>query len=493
MKPRMNRIHFVLAGGVLVLGLAARLHGLSLESATGDEVFILSLLNAPTYHAFAEQSATFDPTARLAPVYGLVAYAWSQLFGPSLLAARALPVLLSVACLPLLYALGLRMACGTSAAFLGSLLAALSLPCIFYGQDVRFYALLQLLSLLSMLGLVQAVETGGRPAWLVHFAANAALLWTHSFAPLLWLAQGAYLLCFHRRPFARWMGWTLAHVALLGLFAVWLMMLGYSPGNEAAPYQDRLAGWRECGAAWLMFAGGRFSEENPAPYLPGGFSMDLPLGLALAAASLRLIWQTAIHRIEAPGGFRGAVLLALWLFVPLAALYAFSLEWRMVFYPRYAIYCAFPASLLLAAGATWNLKPATQAILATLLIAASSYQAFALPRPFRADHQAAARDIRRDPDAAVHALKPFNARAAAYALGVGDYRTIENWGLPELCAETEAQAKAGRTVWVLFHRWDRTADFEIAMQRAGLDSKKHLYAGMPPLIGYRVRIAELLQ
>lgn len=490
MKPRIHRTHFILAGVALALGIAARLHGLALESATGDEVFTVSLLNAPSYPAFAKQSAIFDPTARLAPVYGIVAYAWAQVFGSGLLAGRALSVLLSVACIPLVYALGLRLAGGAIAAFLGSLLAAVSLPCVFYGQDIRFYALLQLLALVSMLAFAYAIESDCKWAWLIHFAANTALLWTHSFAPLLWLAQGAYLLCFHRRPCARWVGWTLAHMALLCLFAVWLMRLGYSPASEAAPYQDRLAGWRECGAAWLMFAGGRFSEENPAPYLPGGLSMDPLLGLALAAASLRLTWQAANRRHQAPEAFRGTVLIGLWLIVPLAALYVFSLEWRMVFYPRYAIYCAFPASLLLAAGATRGLRPATQAVLATLLVAASCYQVFALPKPFRADYQAAARDIHRDPDAAVHALKPFNARAAAYALGVGDYRTIENWGLPELCSETEAQAIEGRTVWVLFHRWDRTADFETAMQRAGLNAEKHRYAGMPPLIGYRVRRAE---
>ncbi len=483
--------HGILMVLAMLVGLGVRLHGLSLESATGDEVFTVSLLGSSSLSAFLEQSAAFDPTARLAPAYGIVAYVWAQLFGSGLLAARALTVLLSVGCIPLVYALGLRLAGGWIPAFAGALLSALSLPGVFYGQDLRFYALFQFLSLISMVSFARAVETNGKGAWVLNLLANAAMLWTHSFAPLFWLCQGLFLICFRRRPMKHVAMWGLCHALLLGLLALWLARLGYSPESEAAPYQDRLAGWREVGAAWLMFAGGRFSEENPAAYLPGGFSMDILLGAALVVACLRLMWYTTRNREEEPHTFQGTILLGLWLGVPLVALYLFSLEWRMVFYPRYIVYCTFPASLLLAVGATRGLRSSAQAVLALVIVGISGVQTLSLPRPFRADYQAAARDINQDRNPAVHALKPFNARAAAYALGIADYRSIENWGLPELCAETAAQAKDGRVVWVLFHRWARIDDFESSLSKEGIEWIRHEYAGMPPLIGYRVQRTSL--
>ncbi len=472
-------------GAALVLGLGLRLHALGAESATGDEIFILKLLGAKNVPAFLSQSFSLDPTARLAPLFGLLAYGWAALFGPGLFTARLLPVMLGLACIPLSYWLGWVWS-GRFAARTAAFLTAAALPQIFFSQDVRFYALFNLLSLLSIGSLAQWLRTNQDKWGWAHGMLNAALLWTHAFVPVLWCAEALWLAWLDRRKLGPWLA---GHFFLLGLFAVWLGALDYSPSVESSAYHDRPASWREAGAALLMFAGGRFSEENPARYMPGGVSLDEPLGAALLALAAIAGLQAWRARDAKPGQFRGVALLVLWLHMPPLLLWMVSETWRMVFYTRYMLHAGFAALLLMSIGLASIPQAWLRRGLCLLVLGMLAWQALAIPRPFRADYQSAARDIRQDKNPSVHALKPFNARAAAHALDLPDYRAIENWGLPELCQETMDDAREGRPVWVLFHRWDRTGDFEQAMRNAGFRCERREWPGMPPLIGYRVSLA----
>lgn len=485
--PRTRRAHLLLLAAITLLGMTLRVWRIGEESATGDEVFTLALLNAPGLQAFWEQSFAFDPTARLAPVFGTLAYGWACLFGPGLLAARMLPLLLGCVSIPLLYIFARRLA-GPPAGLIAALGLALSSAHRFYSQDVRFYALLCFLALLSMLLFVRALESGGRWNWTAYFLVNAALLWTHAFAPLLWLAQGAFFCVFFSKPLARLRAWAAGLALLLALFLAWLCLLHYAPETESAAYVDRPAGWREAATALLVFLGVRSSDENPAAYMPGGVSMDIVVGALFLALASYWLAVTIRNRRARPEDFRQACLLLLWLGVPMAVLLFLSAGWRMVFYHRYILYSCFAAHLIVALAMVRLPRLSLRVTVGVLYFGLCGYQAVAMPRPERADYQQAARAIAGESaPCTVHALKPFNARGAAYALGLPSGDLIENWGLPELCAETVADLKDGKpAVWVLFHRWERTQDFERSMQAAGCAAAKTIYPGMPPLIAYRV-------
>ncbi len=469
---------------LLLLGLALRLWGLGGESASGDEVFTLTLLDAPDLGSFLERSFTYDPTARMVPGYGIVAYGWAQVFGPSMYSLRVLSILLSLGAMVLAFWLA-RQLCDHATALLATFFVAVSAPGVYYGQEVRFYALLGFLGVLSVALLVKALDSGGKRWWILYALANAAMLWVHAFAPLLYAVEGLWLLLFHRRPWKRLAAWALFHLALMACFALWLWLLRYNVEGETMLYYDRPAGWREVAAAVLVLAGTRFSNHSPAAYMPGGLSLGLPLGLLFVAGTAGYLAFVLVRGTQTER--RAAFLLGAWLILPAMGLLVLTYTWKMVFFERYVFYSCYAAALLLAAALMRLPKPRIRAAAVTLCCAAFLYQAIAAPRPFRADYEAAAAAIAAEPGPVrVHALKPFNARAAFFAADLTEEREVEFWGFREICAGTADAAQQGDTVWVLFRRWERTADFEKAMGGAGLSAERRLFEGVPPLVGYRV-------
>ena len=485
-----TRQRALLLGVITAWAFLLRVHGIGGESATGDEVFALELLDSPTLSDFLTRSSSFDPTARLAPLYGIAVYGWAALFGPGMVAARLFSVFCGTACVPLLYCVGRRLF-GERAAWLSSALLATATVHIYYGQETRFYALLSLLSLLSMAAFLRAEQEGGRFFWGVNLAANAAMLWTHSFSPMFYLLQGAYLLLNRDRRWRRIAVWAAVHGTILVLFAVWLRILDYDPGTESLVYFDRPPGWKELASALVVFAGGRFSKENPAPYMPGYLSFDLVVGaLFLLAAGVVVLHAFRRDGDESQADRRNTLFVFVWLFGPILLLFFVSKAWRMLFYPRYILYSSFPVYLLLARGCVGVPTRAWRRGLCGVLLCMGAYQALAIPRPWRPGYDRAAIDCRRDPEAAVLVLKPFNARAMAYVLGAERGRMVEYWGFRELCEAAGTEAAKDRPVWAVFYQWDNTNAFQAAMEARGLDATRHEYGGLPLLICYRVRLPE---
>lgn len=473
----------------LVAGLTLRMLSLDREAAWGDEALTAACLPAGSFGDYLQCAFEQDPTIRLAPLYHLVQYAWSVCFGGQLYSLRMLSVLLSVVAMIQIYGLARRLA-SPAVARAAVLLFGLSLFQIYYAQEVRVYALLNVLALAAMEGFLAYGRRGNRRALAACLAFNAMLLLTHSFTVLLVVAQGVALLGFgfDRRKIAGWYG---VHAVLAMAFVAWVALIGYDFGNESLAYGDMPAGLRELGVTALQFAGARFSNGNPGAWLAGGWNAEWGILVLVAGTVCGFLWRV-LRDANAGDGEpvrRAEVLtLVIWLVVPVLLLFVIGRLWRPCFFTRYVAYAAIPLSILVPLGLGSIRPDVLRRAVFALLIGLLLWQNLALPRPFRADYRALVRGVEADPatEKVVLALKPFNHRAAAYALRENGVTVELLYGLKETIGIARARAAAGKSVWVVFYRWDNLDGFEDALLREGITFRQFQTAGMPPLALYHV-------
>lgn len=103
----------------------------------------------------------------------------------------------SVACVPMIYLLGLRTL-GRRAGLVAAAWFAISPFEIFYGTETRAYALVTAFTLLSTLALLSAVGEQRRRWWVVYGVASVAAVYSHYIAVLVLAPQAAWALWTHR-------------------------------------------------------------------------------------------------------------------------------------------------------------------------------------------------------------------------------------------------------------------------------------------------------
>jgi len=285
--------------------------------------------------------------------------------------------------------------------------------------------------------------------------------------------------------------WYGAHGSMaLGLVG-WLAWLRYDLDGQSAAYGDMPAGWRELANTFLQFSGGRFSNINPAPFMPGGISLDLPIAVGVLLLAGYAVWRAiSPPALSADSGPRGGdiFLLLTCLAAPVLLLFALGWLWRPCFFTRYAIYSALPLYALGGLGLGQIANKKLRHLAGALAIVLFAWQVLALPRPFRADYGAVARYVAADnaEEKVVLALKPFNYDAVAYALRDSGVETVKFYGLKEIAGIAAQRAGADVSVWVVFYRWDDLAGFESRMEAEGLVFRRFETSGMPPLDLYQV-------
>jgi hypothetical protein len=125
-------------------------------------------------------------------VHFLLAWVVAHL-GGGLYAMRFLSALFATASLPAIAVLGNRLA-GRRAALAGTALAAASWLLLFHGIYARMYSLFLLLSTLSYLVLLRALDRGGARAWTLWAVTMLLCIGTHPYGALVLGSQGLYVL-----------------------------------------------------------------------------------------------------------------------------------------------------------------------------------------------------------------------------------------------------------------------------------------------------------
>ncbi len=238
------------------------------------------------------------------PLYYLLLYGWTLVFGTSDIVLRLFSIACSLACLPLLVAIARRTG-GKGAVFASCVLFVCSPLSIYYSTEGRMYSLFWLCVLATTwASLVLQQRGGGVGMYALWIVASAAGFLTHYFFVFPWLAIVAYLLI---RPgkIAR------THlVACLLLLAVLIL-----PWYARVP--ESLASWRIT-KDWLKWQ---------------------PRGFDRLAASRDLVLQFFSWRNKLWPDHRTTNIAALILF----GFVAVAMVWRL----RAQVFCLSPPALVL--------------------------------------------------------------------------------------------------------------------------------------------------
>jgi mannosyltransferase len=220
----MRARHLQLLAGITVAGALLRFLTLDVQSYWLDEVATVNIVR----RGFGDMISAVASGESTPPAYYVLAWVWAKLFGTGEVGLRSLSALLGTATIPLAFVLG-RELVGRRTGLVAAALCAFNPLLVWYSQEARSYALMILLTGLSLLAFLRALEDGsaGRlAAWAV--AAIAAVA-THYFAGFLIGAEAAWLLW--RAPTR---GRTAVAVGAVAIVAVALLPLALHQRSSGA-------------------------------------------------------------------------------------------------------------------------------------------------------------------------------------------------------------------------------------------------------------------
>ena len=517
----------VALGIIVLLGLALRLYRIEEESVCLEEYVCVAHLDAPDLVTFIRQVRSSDPP--MAPLSFALAYVWSRLAGDSIVTVRLLFVIIGAFIIPLAYSFAREFyggnVFGRRAGLVAALCVAMSPVHIFHAQEVRFYALLTLLAVVSAYSLMKALRGEGVRWWILNVLANILIPWTHLLGAFVLFTEGLFLIVFHFRKWRTIAAWSLAHLILLIPWAFWLKTMRPEPDVASAVFGLP----RPVALFYDLFADdvAYLSSAGPRPagytwgFIPPALSQGIVAihpwldGMMIAGfciAALWLAWRTAQAirsehgrgdgRPSRPGSGECAFLL-MWLVVPILTMVALGYLWRPCYSSRYSIYSSL--ALYLAAGGAIASIPRrglrTGAVGALAVLYA--YQAsLALPGPARTDWKSAAAFIRSTgtPNDLILVEDPFWKPIFLFNTGDTPHPVSAAFTSESLCdsaaffleecARAEADKAEPPTAWVLLvhgHSPLPPEELEECIETRGLTFALKEFPGERRLLLYHVK------
>lgn len=345
---RPARLTLVLFGLVCALGVGLRFYDLGAESLWMDEVTMARVAQNDASRIL--ELAGFG--SGRPPFFVLLAHFWMQAFGTSEVALRALPALIGSLSLPVIYALGrllFQARVGLAAAFL----FAISEFQIYHAQNLRYYSLVVLMTLLSYLFFVLALRRRQGRYFAAYAAASVLLFFSHSYGVFVLAAQGLYFLLNWGRFHQLRLPWLLSQAAIgLALAPGVLGSVARASGGTSDVQQ-----WIEEPQLWFP-ARTLFKFVFPGRHLPEVEALAAGVGLFALGLLAFLLWRGVrpwlgeVRRMGVELRILGAtysspvLLVVLWLIFPIAFPFFLSYLLGPMYIDRYTI-AAAPALYLL--------------------------------------------------------------------------------------------------------------------------------------------------
>ena len=318
--PRSSSLTASAAVGVAaltLLGLGLRAFLASRDSFWPDEAQFLFIVRSESVGAMIEFLRWHESHP---PLLYLMMRGWLAAFGDTEVSAQAVPVLLGAALVPALYAVGSRTF-GRRTGLVAALLGATSPLLIHYSIEVRPYALLSLLYLLSTYYLWSGLTRGGAATWAAYVAASLAMIWVHTWPWVALLGHWAVAVpwfVWHRTGRRVVTGWVVSQLAIGALYSPWLPTL---------LHQTRHAGYDGASSSAYLIAA---SKQLPMAIV--GYPGSLPINLFVLTSVLVVQfcrWGFRVAPVEGEDPDRVRSALFVFVGAPLAAVVAaFALSWR---------------------------------------------------------------------------------------------------------------------------------------------------------------------
>jgi mannosyltransferase len=268
-----------LLAALVVLGALVRFPTLSSQSFWYDE----AVTHGIVAHSLGHVLSTVPKTESTPPLYYVLVWLWSRVFGASEAGLRSFSALCGTLSIPVMWLLGKRLV-SERVGLVAALLTAVSPILFWYSQEARSYSLLVLLSALSLLALVWALESPSPRRLLAWGASGAVALCVHYFAIFLVAAEALWLIIALRRAGVAKRSWIA--LALAPIVAVGAALLPLSIHQN-----DGRAGFIADRAGSLAFRTAQLFKQDIA-----AFDEPSKLFTSVAAAVLVLIGLLLLAR-----------------------------------------------------------------------------------------------------------------------------------------------------------------------------------------------------
>lgn len=361
---------------VLIFAALIRLPTLGLQSFWFDEAFTPVHVLHPSIVATMETMAHTENTP---PLWYVIVWAWTRVFGTGVVAMRLVSALAGIALVAVVYEIARELA-GRRVAVIAGAITAASPLFVWYSQEARAYELYTLTAALSVLCFVRA-EREPSARRMAAFALSGCLaLLSHYFAVFLLVPMSLWLLRRRER-------WRLAAPAVgaIAVVGVALIPLVLSQGGK--------------GTQWIgKWALSSRIQAIPQYYLTGysgaplGHGVELLVALPLIAGVLYGLWR-GLRGSERPAAAMMLALAVCGVLIPIV-LAAGGADYMG---PRNLIGAMVPVTVLLAlligAASTGRLGVAFS-LLATLALLAICIDVDLSPRLQRGDWSSVAAAVR---------------------------------------------------------------------------------------------------
>ncbi len=389
-----------LAVAALVV-IAGGLRGWKLDGECyySDECASVQHLSAGSLSEFLSRVRTSDPP--MTPAFFVLEYGWSRMVGQGAARLRLLPLFLGLLAIPLLYLLG-ALVYGRRGGLAAAMFFTFSLTQIYYSQEMRPYALVLVLALLSLIALWHGLrKEQARRWWALHWLCNILLPWCHLFTVFFVLSQGCYLLAWsaQRRRWTVPFWWGLSQVPNAVLLFLWVHSINYAELSTAASWRLEIVhSYLQPLSDFLEFAGAGVPLFRDMP-LAGGRNMAAIMwrffGLLVLLYLVLNAWRGA-RRLrrgadpEAGRVWESFLFVVTLLAVPSVTLFLVSALVYSCHSSRYVLYGSIPFALLL--GGCVALLPGKWArgLVVASILAVQCINLAVHPKPWRPDTVAAA-------------------------------------------------------------------------------------------------------
>jgi 4-amino-4-deoxy-L-arabinose transferase-like glycosyltransferase len=261
---------YLLPACATLLALGLSLHKLESKSLWFDELATLTGAGWQGSWLDAIRLPLTIPTTPKPPLSYLVSHAF-MLLGDSVFLLRLPAALFAILTVPLVFALG-QTFFDRRTAWLAAFLLAIAPLHVRYGQEMRMYAMLTFLSLLSLYLFWRAIGSRDWRWWLGFAVVSILALYTHLFALLPLGVMVLFVLWLLVRPQPERFPFRARHftLAVVGILAAYLPLVPFltqgllSPeglGGEASPRWDLVT----LASALRLFSGG--ADLGPILYL----------------------------------------------------------------------------------------------------------------------------------------------------------------------------------------------------------------------------------
>jgi mannosyltransferase len=333
--------------GIALLAAGLRFHRLAARTFWFDEGVSAAIARLDWYN-FGRILWRREANMSL---YYLLLRGWLH-FGQSEFWVRTLSVLLAVATVPLLYALG-RTLFDRRTGMIAATLLAVNAYHVRYSQEARSYSLMVLLCVACSLYFLKLLELPSRRNRVAYVLLATAAVYAHFYSGLLVVAQWLSLLLVDRESVPQQVRKDWRWIALLVA-----PILVFVATTGAGPLR------------WIERPGGKTLWQLGLRLAGNDGAVLLALyGVAVLAAAIQSKQDKSRRSGSAAWRYR---FLLLWLLFPIVSVFVLSAI-RPLFLPRYFLLC-LPALLLLAAAGLGRIRSPWIMTGATLVLVVLSLQ-----------------------------------------------------------------------------------------------------------------------